>query len=418
MMKRTLQLALLACACFPAFSGDTRIRIVNTNLETIDAELISADQRSLQFRSHDDQETQLDWGSIVAMSVQAPTDSQSLYRKITPQNHLAFVETTDGQRLFVTLLDSDDPDFLVGSMGNTRLRINLEHVRSVERYQQSINTDPLGRTPLDADDSITLSNGDTLTGYIASIGSSVTIETATNDLIVPLAQIHALRLANPPYNGGGPLMLVCSNGVRFFPDEFTVDPETSKVHARAIGGVVRFDEPGPTLGHDEDNWPGFDLRLAGVIHKRNPTRVFDPFLRGSISIEPTGDRDWTLKPTIRNYRFTHVDAGFLGFNAPAAVRVSLDHPPHTELLLRCQLDTIDRPWNDHDASINAVLSDGTIESLWSARRKAGDQRIVITAEIPQDAVALQFRIDPGAYGPIQDIAEFSMIRVKQSPQFQ
>ncbi len=412
-MTRYLRTIPILCTLVPslAYAQMNRAKVVTDEFSTIQGEIITLDQDGLQLLNQQGISTQMQWDTVFGMSVMAPTNIKHLTDQVLEENTLVFVDTTDGQRVFMTLLDSDNPDFILGSMGPTRLRINLEHVRSVWRIKQSESRTPLTRTETDPDtDRIRLTNGDDLTGFILSIGSTTSIETDAGIVEVPLSRTRSIQLANPStpreYLGQ---YIHTDLGLVYRSDRFTLDPKTGELSMALTPGVIAY-EPNrePVLDNTDYNWPGFDLKLAAVEIRHDDRWVSNPLEGGEITYEPTGERSWTPEPSTYNLTINTLDAGSIRFDAPT--RLSTDIHPGA-VRLRCKVRPAQLPWTNCIASIQAIDSDQRRTTIWTQHITGRDDPIAVDVPIPSGSQQLSFVIDPGDNGPIQDGAHFAMIRV-------
>jgi len=412
-MTQLLCFISAVCVLLPsiAHAQINRAKIITEDFSTIQGEITSLNQNGLAIIDQQGVPSRLSWDSVWGMSVMMPTNPKHLYNKILDENTLVFVDTIDGQRIFITLLDSEDPDFILGSMGPTRVKINLEHIRSVWRVKQKENRDPLARTNIQADtDRIKLANGDDLTGFILSIGSTISIETDAGIVTVPLYQTQSIQLANPATPRAFPGLYIHTDlGLTYHTNRFELEPMTGELSATLVPGIIKY-EPNsePLIDNTDYNWPGFDLKLAAV-EIRHPDRwISDPLKDGTITYEPTGDRAWTPEPSTYNLTMRTVDAGSIRFHAPTRLETTIDL--HA-VRLRCEVRPTRLPWTNHIASIEAIDGNGHPAMIWSQQLTGRNEPVVVDVQIPDGTHKLAFIIDPGTNGPIQDSGHFAMIRL-------
>jgi hypothetical protein len=403
--------AAILLAPSAALAQINRAKLITTDFTTVEGEITTLNQDGLELIDEQGIPIRVDWDSAWGMSVMMHTESKRLEGKIQDDNMLVFVDTVDGQRVFMTLLDSEDPDFILGSMGPTRVRINLEHVQRIWRIKQQENRDPLEQSSTQPEsDRITLVNGDDLTGFVLSIGSTVSIETDTGVVTLPLYQAGSIQIANPPAQRGTPGLYVHTfYGLTFHASRFSMDPQTGKLNMTLMPGIIEYEpESEPVLGDSETNWPGFDLKLAAVEVRHKDKWVSDPLRIGATSYSPTGDRAWTPEPSTYNLTLNTVDAGSIRIHAPSRLETEID--PRS-VRLHCEVRPAQLPWTDFAASIDAIDETGHSTTIWSQQLTGRDAPAVVDVPIPANTYKLGFVINPSANGPIQDAGHFAMIRL-------
>jgi hypothetical protein len=167
---RTLIPALALLAGVPAFA-QTPVRVLHDDLRLERAQLLAIDDTVAQLRSAHDRTARVPLATIISLSAGGP-DTLPAW----PEEGSAlrvFVELIDAQRLVIEIADSDDPESLAGiALGLGSCRIPLERITRIARPGAVWRAD----TP--TDDVVLLTNGDRLTGFIASIGAEVAVESA------------------------------------------------------------------------------------------------------------------------------------------------------------------------------------------------------------------------------------------------
>ena len=386
-------------------------RVITTDFKTIQGEIITLNQDGLTLINNQGITARVNWDSAWGMTVMMNTDTKRLIRKVQDENALVFVDTVDGQRIFMTLIDSDDPDFILGSMGTTRVKINLEHIQSVWRVKQRENRDPLATATTASDsDRIKLTNGDDLTGFVLNIGSTTTIETDAGIVSVPLYQTQSIQLTNPATPRDFPGLYIHTDlGLTYHTSQFTLEPKTGKLSMTLVPGIIEYEPRSePVLDNSDYYWPNFDLKLAAVEIRHKDRWISDPLKDGAITYKPTGGRAWTPKPSTYNLTINTLDAGSIRFHAPTRLETEID--PRS-IRLRCEVRPVHLPWTNYIATIEAIDVNEKHSVIWTQHLTGSSDKALVDVAIPANTHKLAFIIDPGINGPIQDAGHFAMIRL-------
>lgn len=333
-------------------------------------------------------------------------DASVIPATATERPGLRFVELTDGQRLAIEITDSPDPDALAGrSPALGRVTIPLERVRSISGDQPS-------DTPRDIrqdTDHVTLTNGDVLAGFVAAMGTEITIESDNGVLnTIELARVRSVRLANPADEPARVSVLVHDSlGNALLARSFSVAPDGSlsvQADAAPLGLASN--------GEDRIEYQPDATRFVALSVRRPDARVIPLVNLMADPARATGDRRWTPSPeALTNATPPHIPDLFMP--APASVRYEI---PRGAYRFAAELAHRGGPWTDCVASIHAELRDGTLVTLGTqpidAATRPGDQIGSIHADLPENTRALIFEVDPGAYGAVQDAVVFSRPRLR------
>lgn len=347
------------------------------------------------------QEHAFEPGSYYALSF-----SQTRWSPSTTDNRelagTVFIELTDGQRVRATIRPSDDPETLVVERKDgIRASIPIDRVRYIARSV----LEPDQHTH-DADDTLTLTNGDTLTGFLAEIGTTFSIETSTGTLRIPIERVANAIVQNPPVHSPG-TYIHTMQGERLRAESFIADNEHNLTLTPLDPMYTQQPTPPVTL----------DQGLLAVEHKRSDTYITNPTLTDPLSVTPTGDRSWTRAPISRPGVWMGTDRTTIEIPAPAAVRWAV---PENAVRFSAAINADYRPWTDNESGLLAITADGQEHTLWSMRMKSVTPMIDILVDLPEGTTAIELRVEPGEYGPIQDRVwlRSPLLLVEGSPEFQ
>ncbi len=303
------------------------------------------------------------------------------------------ISLTDGQVIRGSITDSPSPDTLAlsvvaGTSMHGDARISLERVLSVgdEPYTGLMR----GRDGAD-EDTITTRNGDELSGFIESIGTTTIITSAGVRIPIETARIGHMLIANPPERVPG-VYVRTTDGLVVRTESFDFDfqqPIMVTVGAESLG-----------MGDDARTTWIFDPGAARGIEVVDPgSRVAALCEIAPESIEPMGERDWTPAPSVMLGADQHAVLGSIDLHAP--LRAVYPVPEHASRFA-CELVAPINTWTDCVARVTAVGYDGTRTELLAQRLSAEQDRASVNTVLGEGTARIEFEIDPGAYGPIQD----------------
>jgi hypothetical protein len=303
------------------------------------------------------------------------------------------IELTDGQIVYGELLVSDDPDMLAYELysGTTRAEdqrgsasISLEDL--VEIHTLAI--EPSTHTSLD-DDSITTMSNDIITGFISLVGPIMTIETDSTELDLSIDQIRSISFANTPIRTPG-LFITTDENMRLRSDSFEFDFS----HAMSITLDPR------SLGLNKENrgiWLLDPNSPVGIDVVHPDQHLVSLAMITPDLIEPTGDREWTATPRVIDARRDSLSS--IDLRSPVRVLYTI---PKGSTRFACELFAPINTWTDCIARVHTIGYDGKRTVIADQRLNSERDSVLINVELADDTEKIEFSIDPGAYGPIQD----------------
>ncbi len=311
---------------------------------------------------------------------------------------VVFVELTDGQRLLGTLGVSDDPDAIVlEARGLGRARLPLERVRRVARPGAAWHASD------EPSDAVLLTNGDRLTGFVASLGGSVTIELEAGPITtVGLDRVAEVRLANPSEPSRGTLV-GDDRGVLLLAESLRVASD---------GMMTLTTRPAPlgleSGGEDTIAYDPGRARFAGLT-AAGTRGVVALATQETPPITPTGGRRWTP------------DAVMIEAPDPFMALPSVHLPAPGELVyalpigadrFACTVGVRPGDWTDCVVRIEAIAADGTRTTLGTARLNRANPGAAVESDLPDRARSLVITIDPGEHGAVQDAVTIGQPRLR------
>ncbi|RMH29621.1 MAG: hypothetical protein D6692_03830 [Planctomycetota bacterium] len=311
---------------------------------------------------------------------------------------VVFVELTDGQRLLGTLGVSDDPNTIVlEARGLGRARLPLERVRRVARPGAA------WRVADEPTDAVLLTNGDRLTGFVASLGSAVTIEPdAGPNITVPMDRVAEVRLANPSEPSPGTLV----------GDDRGVVLRAQSLRVASDGAMTLTTRPAPlgleSGGEDTVAYNPGRARFAGLSVSRDGGVV----ALGTLDlppVTPTGGRRWTPDPVVLDASDPFLALPALHLPAPGELVYPL--PPGADRFA-CDLSVRPGVWTDCVVRIEAIAPDGTRTTLGTPRLNRDNDGAAIESDLPARAVSLVITVDPGEHGAVQDAVTIGQPRLR------
>ncbi|MFG0328172.1 MAG: hypothetical protein ACF8SC_13010 [Phycisphaerales bacterium JB037] len=300
------------------------------------------------------------------------------------------VELTDGQRLPALILPSATDDTLtLDLIALGEVELPLEAVRRVRSIDEPATRDDAG-----LDDLVRLRNGDRLTGFVATLGPSIIIETDLGERTLPLESVAEIVLANEPATSTAPLLWLDSGVIiaarsltQPNPTSFEITP-AEPIGARAgTWRLSRADLQGVLLA--PDRW----IALAAT----------EPTARRAMD-----DRRW-LPPLIAGNPASAVLAT-PDLEIPGPMEVQWSLPPDAERFsTRITLPESARVWGDFEFVVLTRDARGGERELHRVRLHAGEPTAVVAADLRPPTgnpapTTLLLRIEAGQRGPIDDRA--------------
>ena len=376
---RTPITALLLALGAGVACADTPVRVLTDDLRLERAELVEMDEAGAVLRR----------------------DGRPQRVALGPAASRVFVELTDGQRLIVDIDRSEDPEAIVGRViGLGRGRIPLERVARIARPGAAWHAESPRA------DVVRLANGDVLTGFVDSIGESVSVETdAGGTAVVPLAGVAEIRLANPPEPAPG-LLVTDDQGVALIARTLTVDAD-ARLTLTTDPGVLGVDSRGEdTIAYERVNARLIGLRTVG------DAAVLALGAIAPDAVRPTGGRRWTPAPERRSDDDPMTALPDVRMPAPASATYPLPAGTRFDRFACAVSPARPGPWTDCTARAFALSADGTRTLIGEQRITAATADAPIAGPVPPGTRAIILEVDPGASGAVQDAVTFLAPRVR------
>lgn len=301
-----------------------------------------------------------------------------------------YIMLTDGQVMKGRITDSFDADKLAitlytGTTIRSGAMIPLENILTIADSPIATSYELVA-----ADDSITTRNNDVLRGFIESIGRTTSISVGRDVLEIPLDQISTINFANIPERIAG-VYISTNDDLHLRVSSFDFDfqhPLTVDVDSVSLG-----------LPSDaRDVWLLDPSAPAGIELVHPSQRVISLCSIKPELTEPTGDRDWTPTPTAMSNEANPV-LGTIDLHAPVRVVYPL---PKGATRFACDLVAPINTWTDCIAKVYSISYAGQRTELLNKQLNADHPSQSLNVELNPDTAKIEIRIDPGAFGPIQD----------------
>ncbi len=301
----------------------------------------------------------------------------------------ALITFTDDQRLQALVQDSDDPDRLqfITAFDSEPRTITLDHLRSLVMV-------PMSETSIDSNgnDAIRLLNNDTLTGFIESIGESVSIDTDGVIRTFQLDQTSAVQLATDPVTIAGTYLYLDADH-RMLTDSLNA---STTISGSAHALIFQHNNTGTPsqstlIEFDPQRFAGIDNEHASV----------DLIPLGSLTpeISPAGDRSWTPHPSELIEQIPNSGLSDLDLKAPVQLRYTIEEPASR---FACVAELIAGRWSDCELIIAAGSNGSQLVEIESHRLNPTRDEVEITVDLPKGTTELIISVEPGINGPIQD----------------
>lgn len=388
-----------ACACAPAAQrgGDAAAAaalaeseapghaavMIDEGLAAKRVRLLSLDDKQVEFIDELQRKRKLPRAAVLALIAEpvAPVKEERKAWSRAPLPPPGVLETVDGQRFpGDTAGPSSNPELLAWDIpGLGRFELPLDSVRFVRR-RGAVEPAP-ARAP--SSDTLVLTNGDRLAGFLAGVGASIRFEpTGADPVETGLDRVAALILANPAKAARGPRVWLEGGAVAAV-RRLTIDSD---------GRMLLSLEAGPTGSFEWSKLRALSFDAGRLV----------PL--SSVAIagqEPTGERRWAAPVQVArgatepgSLESSPLDAADLVLPGPMRVRWDLPEGAG-RLSATLALSPGSEPWGDCEV----VIKSGGREV---ARRRliAGREAITLNTELAGGALTIE--VDEGRYGPIKD----------------
>lgn len=376
------------CACAFAGSPATTWTICTDELELIESKIERITQSEIILVDEFGLRESLSTADLFFAFPRSPMMQRLLDEPILESQTTHFITLIDGQVVRAIILPDSDPEYvnctvLAGDQSRGEAFIPLERIQSIsqDRRLVSMTTN---------DDTITTNSGDVLTGFIESIGETTVIDSGTGLVRLQLAQIDSIALANikEPVVG---MYVTTTDGSRIMSSVFDIDFRhtlSMGINSQSIG--LEMDAPATWL---------FDPDAASAIHIVHGSQRIESLAAIEPEIiEPTGNRSWTPTPTVIP---STTDPVFSAIDLRAPVRVVYRIPSNTSRFA-CTLNAPINTWTDCVAKIFSISGSGKPTLLFSSPINAEFPSHDLDLKIRPGVQQLEFLIEPGKHGPIQD----------------
>ncbi len=330
---------------------------------------------------------------IRAESEESITADEIVGAPAPQQSPVRLVSLTDGQVIRGSINESDLPEelafnLIAGRNVHGDARVPLERVLRISDGGQPGNA---ARDQLLPDDTLVTRTGDTIVGFIESIGpmTRVSIDDG-GELEIETARLESIGMANPPAPQPG-LYLTFNDFevLRASAMEFdTNQPIRVEIDAASLGLM---DTGNSIWVFDADSLRSLTVRSAD-------SRIVALTEIAPALVEPTGDRDWVPSPVPMRSSLAHAALGSIDLITPMRVEYPL---PEGSGRFASTIEASVQQWTDCIVRVIA-RSPGGSSTLFEGRLNAATPSAEINTLIPRGATGLIIEIDPGKHGPIQD----------------
>lgn len=380
-----------------------RVTYLTTSLEIRTGEIVGMSESALIVQHGENAPVRIPTDRIASVDAEGARFGTLPAMPDWAEANRVFIDLIDGQRMVFDIGPSDDPGVLTGTaQGFGPARIPLERVLRIARPGAPVVTEPT------LTDRVVLTNGDELTGFVASIGAEVGIENDNGTVTtIGLDRIESLRLANPPELEPG-VFVSDSSGKLLRARTFEVQADRSvRVTADAAALGVE------SNGEDEVVYLLRGVLFTGATIAHEGVGVVPLASIEPDGHEPTGDRSWTQAPVARAGVTPPASIGDVFLPAPASVRYPV---PRGAARFACEIEHRGGDWTDCTAAAFAERRDGSRVALGTVavsaiKHPAGTTAGAIIGDLPGDTVAVVLEVNPGRYGAVQDAVVFRDARL-------
>lgn len=395
----TLAFSIGASCAFGQRDTSSRWMICTRDLQLVEGVIIRANESQIvtadQFGIRTIRSTNDVFFAIPGASLkQSPLLGQATVAFNEP-SQMRLIRLVDGQIVHGRIFESHDADIIHADLySSSTMRgvasISLERIVEIAP-DRAARTNPMTDNARLESDSITMINGDVLSGFIESVGPTTMIDTGRGVVDIDFDRTSVISLSNPVESVPGVYISTIDHLV-LRASSFDFD----------FQHPLRVQIDGPSLGLETDArdvWIMDPNSAIGVFVHRATDKIVSLSSIQPESVEPTGNRDWTQFPTVIASHLSTPVLSTIDLHAP--VKVVYEVPSGTTRFA-CQLSAPINTWTDCIATITAIGYDGSRTELHSSRLNADHATVEINTRLDNECRHLEFRIDPGEYGPIQD----------------
>ena len=406
-MRRTplLLLALAASCCWgappPAADAQSSQRLViMSDLSARQGRIRSLDDQMLVLVEQGGKVSQVSLREVVAITtlptflpvaakgpgIDAWRDSSLLNE--TPQGMLQLVDGQSLPGVLRTVVPKDEPaddslHWLSRQMGEVVLPLD-----SLKLVVLRPTSGLEGATGANAstDDRVFLSNGDSLTGFVAGASTTVNVEVQGKVSSIEVSRVSAIAFANPTVKTGGMWVWLGSGTV-------------------CAAKRVRIAESG--RGEIEVALPNVEPRTVGVDVGDVRAVSFDvtrlkPLAACVMRVQPTAGSQRRWVPPVVVGDAMSAALGAADIELPGPMTVLCDVPGASRVSGMVERPESCQVWGDCEVYIE-VMSAGVTKPLWHQRVNGAQPRLAFNLMLPatSDAV-LMIRVEAGENGPVMD----------------
>ncbi|TVQ62148.1 MAG: hypothetical protein EA378_06725 [Phycisphaerales bacterium] len=419
MLVRTLAgLAMLGACLTPATAQERRAPALQPERVLIDRSLRervvvleSIDDQRVRFTDRDGLTRSLPIDDVFALLTlrPAPLASESAPHAGAPSAALerahaeGRVRLRTGESLPGALLGLDPADragageapvrWLAPAVGEVRIAIDdIERLTLREGLHEDAETDPFA-------DTVVLTNGDTLRGFIESLGDTVALDTDRGMIELEQASVAFVRFAEAPAPPRPRHMLALEGGV-VLAARATRASEPGELRLALARGEVAGEPAEPSEG---DSISEITVPFSAIEAVRFHARELVPLASLEPErVEPVGDRAHTDPPRPPLARPLGLDD--LAFDGPLAstwiIPAGADAFATTALLPERW-----RVWGDCTLTVTITIPGEAPRELARVRLREREPEHRLRFDLPDPDVErrrLTLRLEPGPRGPIQN----------------
>lgn len=235
-------------------------------------------------------------------------------------------------------------------------------------------------------DTVTLQNGDTLTGLVDRIGSDVWITDKGSTIRTPASRVREVRLVNPPTPPRGTIIWLRSGAITRI-EQIGTDPQR---------GLLLSIEPSPGKARQVFADPSAIRAIVPDAQRFVPLSSLK-----IVSQRPADGRIAGMEPARIETAGAAMGAGDIELTGPMTVDWSLPDGA-AQLGGWLVLPLSCAHWGDFVVRIDTLDAAGKPTMLIQEPIATGRASVPVNAPIPTGAKSLRISIDAGPTGPIQD----------------